>query len=226
MEPVWAVWPNGYGFASLIEHLMFAIVPGGLVLLLTPLLSQKAFSVAPLQLSGITAKAQVPITMVMISLQAIALPMRYGSPLSSDASFPAASLSLLATSVICLVLRSEYALAFRPVALPFHLLSMTLIYDISAALHCYSIGQWNLWRLQSAITALKITFIVLGRRSSHHYLQGYPDPDGWSLCLLPVKRALAVLHSYCEMALTPENGMKPPQVLADRFMQCWIPGER
>lgn len=226
MESARALELNGFGLVSIIEHSMFAILPGWLAVLLAPLLSSKSCPVAPLQLSGSASKPVVPSAVAMLLFQILAIFVRSASPSGSSASIPAAILSLATSLLVCVVLWSRYALSSRP-ALPFQLLGVTLIYEACAAWHFHTSGQRSLWKVYTAITTFKSTFMLLslvtGRRCLQKHLSAADDEaDSF---LSPIKRVFAWSHKCCNFVLASGSRTKSPHVLLDRFMYYWKSGE-
>ncbi|KAJ6785363.1 hypothetical protein PWT90_03238 [Aphanocladium album] len=154
------------GLASAAEHLMFAIVPGGLVVLVSPL-ARKNFRLlkSSWQDSTWVSKALLTVAIAMLALELAATVVWRFTPGRSDSSFPASVLSLVASLSVCAVLRSELAAAFHPAEYPLHLLSATLIYDLIIGRQCLLLGRLHFSALHNAIALCKLALITLGYAS-------------------------------------------------------------
>lgn len=208
-------------YASIVEHLMFAIVPGGLAVLMSPLLAKQCRLSMNLQQDfTLTRKAFLSTAAAMTALQITATVMWWQVSFGSDASFPAAALSLLASVVVCAAVQSDLSKTLRHTEFPFYLLAVTIFYDVSVGWHCFTSGFLDFAKLQWAIATCKFVLIILGDTSSH--------VSGRLLAPFQrLKSRISLLSDSLEGFFVVDasyfNGQEESEHLFHQFMRYWKP---
>ncbi|KAJ3496256.1 hypothetical protein NLG97_g2791 [Lecanicillium saksenae] len=223
MEAMHGTSAAGFGLVYVVEHLIFAIIPAGLVALITPLMS-KGVAVPFTRPRGYIGRSLLSAATGMLFLQLLAVIMWRTTSLGSDASFPAAILSLVASTLICLVLHSGAEMGSRSQELPLCLLAVTAVYDICASWQCFAVGHSFLAKVQFTIVLLKAIIVVL----ASHYSSDIVHPQSRNPLLFSLFYMSSIMNSICTLIenflaqdLPHAKVLGDPEDWSNQFMRYW-----